>query len=129
MDRTNTSAAAPPASGMPDARSGYAEAARGMLWAVESTQLMLDMNRKLFDLSRDVLRGQQDAVIAATRRALGGSGAPDRMQGDGGLADLARFTFQAYERMASTILNASNPARWAEIRAEAERRASSRPGN
>jgi hypothetical protein len=89
---------------------GYAEATRSMLWAVENTRLMLDLNRTLLDLARDVLRRQQDAVIAATLGTLGGSAASDRAPADRGLADLTRLSFEAFDRMAEAMRAANDAA-------------------
>jgi hypothetical protein len=99
-----------PAAAIPDAMFGHAEATRSMLWAVENTRLMLELNRTLLDLSRDMLRRQQDAVIAATLGALGGSAAPDRAPADPGFADLARLSFEAFDRMAEAMRAANDAA-------------------
>jgi hypothetical protein len=103
-------AEASPAAGAPDAVFGYAEMARAMLWAVETTRVMLELNRTLLDLGQDMFRRQQDAAIEAMLRALGGSAAPDRTPAESGFADLARLSLEAFDRMAAAMRAANDAA-------------------
>jgi hypothetical protein len=103
--------------------AAYAEAARSMLWAIESAQVMLELNRRLLDLGLDMLRRQQDAVITAAVQSLGGPTERDRVPAaEAGFAELARMGFEAFERMVATMRAANDPARWTIARdPEAER--------
>lgn len=103
-------AGAPPAAGLAEAMIGYAEAARAMAWATEGARVMLELHRTLLDLSRDILRRQQDAAIEATLRALGGSAMPDRAPVEAGFPDLARLGVEAFDRMAMAMRAANDAA-------------------
>lgn len=112
------------AASMRDSMAGYAEATRTMLWAIEGTRVMLEFNRTLLDLGRDVLRRQQDAAIETTLRAFRGSTEPDRAPAEAGFPDLARLSVEAFDRMVAAMRAANDAAlRAAAARsAEAERR-------
>jgi hypothetical protein len=90
----------------------YAAALPFAVWAVEMTQTMLGMQRELMDLSRGMVRQQQDTIIAALLRGVGsgsGSSAAGRAPSQDGFAGLARLSLEAFDRMAA-VLSASNDA-------------------
>ncbi len=99
-------AATPPDGERPDAMAAFAPAPF-LLWAVETTQTMLGMQRDLMDLSRSVIRQQQDAMIAAMLRRGGRAAAAEPALSQDGFAGLARLSLEAFERMAA-VLSASN---------------------
>ena len=100
--------ATPPDGERPDAMAAFAPAPF-LLWAVETTQTMLGMQRDLMDLSRSVIRQQQDAMIAAMLRRGGRAAAAESAPSQDRFAGLARLSFEAFERMAA-VLSASNDA-------------------
>jgi hypothetical protein len=99
-----------PWAGYPDALFGQAEIARAVLWSVEGTRMMLDLNRTLLDIGRDLLRRQQDAAIASALQALGGSAGPDRAAVPDSVADLIRQSFDAFDRMMAAMRAANTAA-------------------
>jgi len=101
-------AAAPPQSERVDAMATFAQAPF-LVWAVETTQTMLGMQRELMDLSRDVIRQQQDALIAAMLRRGGRAEEARSAPSQDGFAGLARLSLEAFDRMAA-VLRASNDA-------------------
>ena len=125
--REDRAAEASPAADMPDAMFGYAGAAHSMLWMIETARAMLELNRTLLDLGRDVFRRQQDAAIAAALRSLGASEAPDRRPAEAGFADLARLGVEAFERITAAMRAANGAAlRPSTSELEAERKAAQR---
>ena len=102
---------APPGPGVADALFGFAEVARVMLWSVESTRMALDLNRRLLDIGRDMLRRQQDAAIASVLEALGGSAAPPgRASAPDAASDLVRQSFDTFDRMMAAMRAANTAA-------------------
>ncbi len=103
------SAAAAPQDRRPDAMAAYAAALPFAVWAVEITQTMLAMQRELTDLSRGVIRQQQDTMIATLLQGVGSGNGAERAPSQDGFAGLARLSLEAFDRMAAA-LRASNDA-------------------
>lgn len=93
----------------------YAPLRPFLLWSVKTTRTMVVMQREMMDLTRGVLRQQQDTMIAAMLQGLGEDRTGDRARPRGGdtqdgFAGLARMSLAAFDRMAAA-LRASNDAR------------------
>ena len=82
-----------------------------LVWAVETTQTMLGMQRELMDLSRDVIRQQQDAMMAAMLRRGGHAAAAESVPSQDGFAGLARLSLEAFDRMAAVLRASNDPGR------------------
>ncbi len=108
FSRQDPAAPTPPHSERPDAMAAFAQAPF-LVWVVETTQTMLGMQRGLMDLSRSVIRQQQDVMIAAMLRRGGRTGAAESAPSQDGFAGLARLSLEAFDRMAA-VLSASNDA-------------------
>lgn len=91
------------------AMAAYAQAQPFVLWAVEIAQTMLGMQRELMDLSRAVIRQQQDTMIASLLQDIGRGSTAVRVSSQDGFAGWARSSLEAFDRMAAA-LNASNDA-------------------
>lgn len=103
------SAATAPQDRRPDALEAYAAALPFTAWAVEIMQTMLAMQRELTDLSRGVIRQQQDTMIATLLQGVGSGNGAERAPSQDGFAGLARLSLEAFDRMAAA-LRASNDA-------------------
>jgi hypothetical protein len=107
---------APPWPGAADTSLfGFAEAARVMLWSVEGTRMMLELNRTLLDIGQDMLRRQQDAAIATALQAFGAAGgggaaSPGRAAAPDAVSDLVRQSFDAFDRMMAAMRAANMAA-------------------
>ncbi|MBW8271142.1 hypothetical protein [Caldovatus aquaticus] len=105
-----TAEAPPSAANMWEMMAGCAEAARPMLWAVEGARAMLDFNRALLDLGRDVVRRQQDAAIEATLQAFRVSTDAGRAPAEAGFPDFAQLGLEAFDRMIEAMRAANDAA-------------------
>lgn len=111
-------AAAAPQDSRPDAMAVYATALPFAVWVVEITQTMLGMQRELMDLSRGVLRQQQDVVIATLLQGVGSGSdssssgsAAERAPSEDGFVGLARLSLEAFDRMAAVLTVSNDPGR------------------
>ena len=104
-------AAAAPQDRRPDAMAAYAAALPFAVWAVEITQTMLAMQRELTDLSRGVIRQQQDTMIATLLQGVGSGSAAERAPSEDGFAGLARLSLGAFDRMAAVLSASNDPGR------------------
>lgn len=100
----------------PDALPSITLVAPFVRLAVENTQTMLNLQRALADLGRDLFRQQQDAMMAAMLRGFSSNAAQDRVSPQGDLAGVARLGFQAFERMAAALRASNDPSRWTGMR-------------
>lgn len=95
----------------PDAMAAYAATLPFAVWAVEITQTVLGMQRELMDLSRGMVRQQQDAMIATLLQGVGSGSAEERTPSQGGFAGLARLSLEAFDRMAAVLAASNDPGR------------------
>ena len=98
-----------PGAGMASFTLGYSEAVRTTLWALEGTRMMLEVQRSLLDLGRDLIRRQQDEMIAAALRTLEGKAEPHPEPIEGSFADLTRMGLDTLQRVAAAVA-ATGPA-------------------
>lgn len=111
MNETSQARADAPETGTSGARPAWAdltlvqaEWVRLALLSIEAGRTALDFQRTLLDLSREMLRRQQDASIEAMRDALrSGAGSPWPGPGEAGALDVVRLGMQAFERMAAVM--------------------------
>lgn len=117
VDRTPASSGRDSAAAAARGMTAYAPMRPFLLWSVETTRTMIGMQREMMDLTRGVLRQQQDTMMQAMLQGFDEARPADRTalrnaEVQDGFAGLARLSLAAFDRMATALRASNDPGRW-----------------